>query len=90
MPMEKERAQQYHLCTHGSQNLVHVMNSCKAVLDMGRFNQQQDGVLARIVKSAKTNVVNDVQVIADFEDGYNSPLSLPHMACTDRHPDVVW
>ena len=74
------------LCNHGSQNLVHVLNLSKAALDIRYFNQLHDGVQARIVESARKNVVSDVHVIADLKDGYNFP---PHMVCTNLHPDMV-
>ena len=75
------------LCQEDHQNLVHVLNSCKATLDLRRYNIRHDSVLTAHYESITQHLPESASSTIDLGDKYAFPT---HIVSTDLRPDIVW
>ena len=75
------------LCSADSQNLVHVLNSCKVALELGRYNKRHDAVLQVIADVVKEAIPTTASISVDLDNQYKFPS---HITNTDLRPDIVW
>ena len=75
------------LCSADSQNLVHVLNSCKVALELRRYNKRHDAVLQVITEVVKEAIPTTASISVDLDNQYRFPS---HITNTDLRPDIVW
>ena len=74
------------LCLEDSQNLVHVLNSCRVARDLRRYNDRHDSVLAPIYQCIREHLPHTASVSADLGSDYTFPH---HIVATDLRPDII-
>ena len=78
---------QCKLCCGGRQTLSHVLNHCKAALELRRYNTRHDSVLEVIADFVRDHLPESFEMTADLPDlPYNFPLVITP---TDLRPDIV-
>ena len=75
------------LCQEDHQNLIHVLNSCKAALDLRRYNIRHDLVLTALYESITQHLPKSASSTIDLGDKYAFPTPI---VSTDLRPDIVW
>ena len=71
----------------GRQTLLHVLNHCKAALELRRYNTRHDSVLQVIADFVRDHLPESFEMSADLPDlPYNFPLMITP---TDLRPDIV-
>ena len=73
----------------GRQTLLHVLNHCKAALELRRYTTRHDSVLEVIANFVRDHLPESLEMSADLLDlPYNFPLVITP---TDLRPDsVLW
>ena len=69
------------------QTLIHVLNCCRVVRDLRRYNQHHDLAHGVITDAVRQKLLPLAGFSADLSDSYSLPL---HRASTDLRPDIVW
>ena len=83
----KKDSDQCPLCSADTQNLVHVLNSCKVALELRRYNKRHDVVLQIISEVVKEAIPTTASISVDLDNKYHFPS---HITNTDLRPDIVW
>ena len=66
------------LCLSDTQNLVHVLNSCKIALELRRYNKHHDEVLKNIYQEIKEHIPSTASSSVDLQDNYSFPQHTQH------------
>ena len=75
------------LCGH-KQTILHILNHCEVALQLHRYNQRHDRVLAVIADVAKSFLPDGYHLTVDLDDSYEFST---HITPTSLQPDlVVW
>ena len=74
------------LCLEDTQNLVHILNSCRIAKDLRRYNQRHDAVLRSIYEVIKQHLPLTASASVDLDSAYSFPC---HVVATDLRPDIV-
>ena len=62
---QKKDSDRCPLCSADSQNLVHVLNSCKVALELRRYNKRHDAVLQVIAEVVKEAIPTTASISVD-------------------------
>ena len=75
------------LCHEDSQNLIHVLNSCRVALELRRYNERHDSVLTVLYDTIAKHLPATSSCTVDLANQYSFPS---HIVPTDLRPDIVW
>ncbi len=74
------------LCKKEKQTLLHVLNNCEVALNLRRYNERHDLVLAEISRTIILNLPQGFETTTDLGSEYSFPQ---YLAATDQRPDMV-
>ena len=75
------------LCREDSQNLIHVLNSCRVALELRRYNERHDSVLTVLYDTITQHLPTTSSCTVDLANQYSFPS---HIVATELRPDIVW
>ena len=75
------------LCREDSQNLIHVLNSCRVALELRRYNERHDSVLTVLYDTITQHLPTTSSCTVDLANQYSFPS---HIVTTELRPDIVW
>ena len=78
------------LCS-GTGTLWHVLNSCKVMLNSGRYTWRHDNVLHYLAKILSDNKKDNIQFFVDIPNyNINGSTLPPNVVVTNLRPDIVF
>ena len=75
------------LCHEDSQNLIHVLNSCRVALEWRHYNERHDSVLTVLHDTIAKHLTATTSSTMDLANQYSFPS---HIVPTELRPDIVW
>ena len=71
----------FSICPLGlsdTQNLVHVLNSCKTAVELRRYNKHHDEVLKNLYQEIKEHIPSTASSSVDLQDNHSFPQHTQH------------